>query len=285
MNILSGTVDTGMPSKRPRVRDRGKMAQDVKFMDRNTSKNHDSASEMKHTRNERDAVDHKQRKSSNHDSSPTYDDRVSKHKSVIVKRRLGDKEGQIDVGYASSDEQQSDVEKKSMNNGKANIVTGRGWSNLRKTVVDTSLDHSCRRKSPNSSTHDARDHYRVSILEGSNHREYGYEEKVRHNRKSSREFPCAGRTENRSLTPPVKKYTRKDDIHFGKLSHHRLDARDSILIVADKSPSTERRLVNSSESRRTLDTEESAMRGNSRDYPVGKKKRWCGFAEGDAFSG
>ncbi|WOG88081.1 hypothetical protein DCAR_0207314 [Daucus carota subsp. sativus] len=250
-------------------RDREKRAQDVKFMDRYTLKDHDSESEMKHTRNESDTIDPNQRKSSNHDSSPTCDDRVTKYKSDMVKKRLTDREGYGDVRYKSINKQHSDVEKKSMNNDEVYIVTEKGSSNSRKTDVDTSLDYSYRRNSPNSSTRDASDHYRVSIPEEPNPREYGCEEKARHNRKSSREFLRAGRTESTSARP-VEKYTQNDDSHFDELSHDRLDARASPLSMADKSLSstnTERRHLNSSEIRKALDTEQSAMRrGSSRDY-------------------
>ncbi|KAL8154642.1 uncharacterized protein LOC141659810 isoform X2 [Apium graveolens] len=252
--------------------DRDKRSRDVKYRDEHSSRDRISDSEMKRLRDESNTSDHHYRKSSNHDISPPYEDRGSRYKDDRGNRKATDKEDHNDIRPQSTKEQQFDTEKRSGSN-KVDLVTERGRSNFRNVDTDVALNHSRRRSSPSSSTHAARDHYRVSKLEESKYRDYGYEERMRQNGSSGREYNGTKQNEKVLSSRLLEKSVQKDDSQFNESSADRRlrsDARDSPLRTVDKSPSStsnDRRHLNRTDVRRSIDKEESGQRsGGPRDY-------------------
>ncbi|XP_017226446.1 uncharacterized protein LOC108202519 isoform X1 [Daucus carota subsp. sativus] len=252
--------------------DRDKRSRDVKYRDDHSSRDRISDSE-KRLRDENNASDHHYRKSSNRDGSPTYDERGSRYKDDRGNRKATDKEDHNDIRSQSTKEQQFDAEKRSGSN-KVDLITDRGRSNFRNADADVTLNHSRRRSSPSSSTHGARDHYRVSKLEESKYRDYGYDDRTRQNGSSGREFNGAKQNEKLLSSRLMEKSIQKDDSQFNESSvadrRLRSDARASPLRMVDKSPSStsnDRRHLNRTDVRRSIEKEESGQRsGGSRDY-------------------
>ncbi|KAA8520952.1 hypothetical protein F0562_011625 [Nyssa sinensis] len=255
--------------------DRDKRLRDVKYRDDRTSRDRSNdKSDAKRLRDESNAGELHYRKSTNRDGSPIYEDQRNSNKDDKGKRRASDKEDKEDRGdmrYRSTKEQRSDTEKKS--SAKVESVTDRGRSYSRNTDVDITPNRSRRRSSPSSSSHAGKDHYRLSKQEGSRYRDYAHEDRVRHDVNSSKEFiGVAGVTEKVSKSWSMEKPVPKDDSHLSEFSVERRqksDSRTSPLHLVDKSPSsssTDRRHLNKSDARRSLDVEESGQRsGGSRD--------------------
>ncbi|CAL5430027.1 unnamed protein product [Camellia sinensis] len=254
--------------------DKDKRFRDAKYRDERSSRDRSSGkSDIKRSRDESNAAELHYRKSNNHDGSPIYDDRGTRYKDDKGRRRTSDKEDHGDIRSRSTKEQHSDAGKKSISSARVESVSDRGRSNARNADVDITPNHSRRRNSPSSSSHAAKDHYRLSKQEESKYRDYAHEERVRHNVTSSKEFSgVAGGTEKASLSRSIEKSLQKDDSHLGELSADRrpkADARTSPLHVVDRSPSstsTDRRHWNRSNIRRNLDVEDSGQKsGGSKD--------------------
>ncbi|CAK9163073.1 unnamed protein product [Ilex paraguariensis] len=252
--------------------DREKRPRDVKFRDDLGSRDHTShKSDVKRSRDESNITDVYHRRSSTRDGSPSYKDRVTRRKDDQGRRRANDKEDHDDM--RSTKEQRSDAEKRSLSTAKVDLVSDRGRSSSRNGDVEITLNYSRRRSSPSSSSQAARDNYRLSKQEESKYRDYAYEERVRHGPMSGREYAnAAGGTDKISSMWSVDKPIQKDDSHFGELSaerHLKSDARASPLWMVDKSPSStnaDRRHLNRSNVRRSLDVEELGQRsGGSKD--------------------
>lgn len=257
--------------------DREKRVRDAKYKDVHTSRDRPSDSENKRFKEDSNASDMYYRKSSNRDASPIYDDRVKGYKDDKDKRRGNDKEDPSDFRSRSTKEQRSDAEKRSMGSAKVDSSTDRGRPNSRNADLEVVGNHSRRRSSPGSSSYAARDHYRVSKQEETKYRDYAYEERVRHNVTSSRDFASTpGQTEKLASSRSLEKNFQKDDSHLAELSierRPRSDARASPLQLMDKSPSStrnDRRNLNRSDVRRSLDAEEPGQRSSgskdARDY-------------------
>ncbi|KAA8528230.1 hypothetical protein F0562_035519 [Nyssa sinensis] len=257
--------------------DREKRFRDLKYRDEHTSRDRISdKSDNVRLRDESNASELHNRKSNNPDGSPSYDDRSTSYKDGKGKRRANDKEFKeehSDTRYRSTKDQRSDAEKKSMSSSKVASVTDRGRSYSRNADEEFTLNHNRRRSSPSSSSHAAKDHYRLLKQEGSMHRDHVHEERVQHDINSSKEFTrVAGLTDDVSASRSMEKPVTKDDSHLDELSVERRlksDSRTSPLQLVDKSPSsssTDRRHSNKSDVRRSLDVEECGQRsGGSRD--------------------
>ncbi|XP_057478360.1 uncharacterized protein LOC130765819 isoform X1 [Actinidia eriantha] len=253
--------------------DKDKRLRDGKHRDEHPRDRTSDKSDSKRLRDESNAADH-YRKSTNRDGSPIYDDWITTYKDDKGRRRTSDKDDHGDIKSRSTNEQHSDAAKISMSSTRVESVSDRGRSNAHTDVV-AAPNQSRRRSSPGFSSHAANDHYRPSKQEESKYRDYAHEERVQHNVTPSKEF--AGVTEKTSLSRSIEKSLQKYDNQLGELSaerHPKADARTSPLHLVDKSPSstsTNRRHLNRSDARRSLDVEDSGQRGgggskDAKDY-------------------
>ncbi|XP_057513263.1 uncharacterized protein LOC130795264 isoform X1 [Actinidia eriantha] len=248
--------------------DKDKRLRDGKHRDEHSRERTSDKSDSKRMRDKSNAADH-YRKSTNRDGSPIYDDWSTRYKDDKGRRRTSDKDDHGDIKFRSTNEQHSDAAKKSMSSNRVESVSDRGRSNSH-ADVEATPNHSRRRSSPGFSSHAAKDHYRPSKHEESKHRDNAHEERVQRNVTPSKE--CTGVTEKTSLSQSIEKSLQKYDSHLSALSAERrpkADAHTSPLHMVDKSPSstsTDRRHLNRSDVRRSLDVEDSGQRrGGSKD--------------------
>nr|XP_043640004.1 actin cytoskeleton-regulatory complex protein pan1-like isoform X2 [Erigeron canadensis] len=228
--------------------DREKRVRDSKY----ASRDHPVEPETKRLRDDGIVGDLYNKKTNNRDGSPIYDDRVARYKDDKDRRRGNDKDESNDYRSRSMKEQRSDVEKRS--SAKAESLSERGRPGSRYADAEVTTSHSRRRSSPGGSSYPARDQHRVSKQEESKYRDYAYEDRTRHNAHSSRDYTSVPGQSDKKVTP-------KDD------SYMKPDSRSSPQV--DKSPSStsnERRNLNRSDARRSLDLEEPGPRsGGSKD--------------------
>ncbi|KAL7189081.1 hypothetical protein ACSBR1_038863 [Camellia fascicularis] len=251
--------------------DKDKRLRDVKYRDKRSSRDHTSdKSDIKRLRDESNATKH-HRKSNNRDGSPIFDDRSTINQDDKGRRRTSDKEDDGDMRSLSTKEQHSAAEKKYMSSARVESVSDKGRSNSRNADVEITPIHSRRRSSPSSNSHAAKDHYRVSKQEESKYRDYVHDERVMHGITTSKEYAVV--TEKASQSRSIEKpRLQKDNCHLGEVfAERRLkeDKRSSPLQMVDKSPSStsaDRRHLNRSDVRRSLDIEDSGQRsGGSKD--------------------
>ncbi|XP_009619003.1 uncharacterized protein LOC107794685 isoform X3 [Nicotiana tabacum] len=232
----------------------------------------------KHPRDESYAADLQPRKSSKHEGSPGYDD-LTRFKDDRGRRRTGAKEDIGDFRSRSIKELRSDAEKRSMSSATVDLVTESGRSISRNSEIELVPSNNRRWTSPSSGSHATRDYYRFSKQDGSKHKDYPYEERVRHG--VTRDYGgSAGAVEKNSSSRKTEKLMQREDNILGESSAERRfksDLRSSPLQQVDKSPSSasyDRRHSSRSEVWRTLEAEESTQRsGSSRDVKEGRGSR------------
>ncbi|KAL6986419.1 hypothetical protein U1Q18_019782 [Sarracenia purpurea var. burkii] len=253
-------------------KDKDKRPRDFNYLDERSARDRTSDKpDAKHLRDGSNAPELHHRKINNRDGSPIVDDRNSGYKDDKGRRRTSDKEDHGEIRCRSTKEQHSDTEKKSLTSARVELVGDRGRSNSCNTDVEITPNHSRRRGSPSSSSHAVKDHYRLSKQEEPKYRDYVHDERIRHNVTSSKEYAgVAGVSEKASLSRSIEKPLRKDDNHLGEVSAERRPKEDTLpLQLVDKSPSstnTDRRRLNRSDVRRSLDIDDSGQRnGGSRD--------------------
>ncbi|GFS35605.1 hypothetical protein Acr_00g0040890 [Actinidia rufa] len=212
-------------------------------------------------------------------------DRTSdKYNDGKGRTRKSDKEDYGEIRSQSIKEQHSEAEKKSLSSARVELVNDRGRSDLRNTDLETAPNNGRHRGSPSASSHAVKDHYRLAKQQESEYRDYGHEERTRHNVTSGKEYvSVSGVTEKASLSRPIEKSFQKDDSHLGEVSAERRTREDASLQVVDKSPSsasTERRHFSRSDVRQNLDIEDSGQRsGGSKDTRVRSGREGSGFRE------
>ncbi|KAK4435478.1 hypothetical protein Salat_0711200 [Sesamum alatum] len=238
--------------------DRDKRPRDTKHRDERTSRDRSGdKSDPKRSRDDAYAADRHARKSSAYDDSPTHDDRTARYRDDQDRRRTNEKEDYGDIRSRGTKDQRSDAEKKS---ARVDLATDRGRSSSRNAEIELTSSHSRRRSSPSSSSHAPRDNYRALKQDESKYRDYNYEERVRHNITSARDYTgSGGGLEKTSSSRSLEKHGLKDDGHL----------RSSPLQLVDKSPpsSSDRRQFGRPDVRRSIDVEESTQRsGGSRDW-------------------
>nr|XP_016497594.1 PREDICTED: uncharacterized protein LOC107816395 isoform X1 [Nicotiana tabacum] len=232
----------------------------------------------KHPRDESYAADLQPRKSSKHEGSPGYDD-LTRFKDDRGRRRTGAKEDIGDIRSRSIKELRSDAEKRSMSSATVDLVTESGRSISRNAEIELVPSNNRRWTSPSSGSHATRDYYRFSKQDGSKHKDYPYEERVRHG--VTRDYAgSAGAVEKNSSSRKTEKLMQREDNILGESSAERRfksDLCSSPLQQVDKSPSSasyDRRHSSRSEVWRTLEAEESTQRsGGSRDVKEGRGSR------------
>ncbi|XP_011101051.1 filaggrin-like [Sesamum indicum] len=238
--------------------DRDKRPRDTKHRDEQTSRDRSGdKSEPKRSRDDAYSADRHARKSGAYDDSPTHDDRTARYRDDQDRRRTNEKEDYGDIRSRGTKDQRSDAEKKS---ARVDLPTDRVWSSSRNAEIEHTSSHSRRRSSPSSSSHAPRDNYRALNQDEPKYRDYNYEERVRHNIISARDYAGGvGGLEKTSSSRSLEKHGQKDDGHL----------RSSPLQLVDKSPSssTDRRQFGRPDVRRSTDVEESTERsGGSRDW-------------------
>ncbi|KAK4381589.1 hypothetical protein Sango_2951800 [Sesamum angolense] len=211
--------------------DRDNRPRDTRHRDERTSRDRSGdKSDHKRSRDDAYATDRHARKSSAYDDSPTHDDRTARYRDDQDRRRTNEKEDYGDIRSREISE------------------------------IEHTSSHSRRRSSPSSSSHAPRDNYRALNQDESKYRDYSYEERVRHNITSGRDYAGAvGGLEKTSSSRSLEKHGQKDD---GQ-------SRSSPLQLVEKSPSsnTDRRQFGRPDVRRNLDVEESTQRsGGSQDW-------------------
>ncbi|KAK4382483.1 hypothetical protein Sango_2865200 [Sesamum angolense] len=242
--------------------DRDKRPRDTKHRDERTSRDRSrDKSDPKRSRDDAYSADRHARKSSAYDDSPTHDDRTARYRDDQDRRRTNEKEDYGDVRSRGTKDQRSDAEKKS---ARVDLPSDRVRSSSRNAEIEHTSSHNRRRSSPSSSSHAPRDNYRALNQDESKYREYNYEERVRHNITSARDYTGAvGGLEKTSSSRSLDKHGQKDDGHL----------RSSPLQLVDKSPSssTDRRQFGRPDVRRNIDVEESTQRG-------GGPRDWRGYS-------
>ncbi|KAG8375562.1 hypothetical protein BUALT_Bualt10G0113500 [Buddleja alternifolia] len=266
--------------------DREKRPRDTKYRDGHTSRDRSGdKSDHKRFRDDGYAGDHQSRKSSAYDGSPTRDDRTARYRDDQGRRRTNEKEDYGDIRSRGTRDQKTDTEKKSASSARIDLVE-RVRSTSRNADIELSYSHSRRRSSPTSSSLAPRDHYRVMKQDESKYKDYNYEDRVRHNINSSRDYTgVAGVSEKTTSSWSSEKIGIKDDGHLGELSAERRlksDIRSSPLRLVDKSPtsSTDRRQLSRTDVRRGIDVEESTQKsGGSRNLKEYSGKEGRGSRE------
>ncbi|KAL0331087.1 UNVERIFIED_CONTAM: hypothetical protein Sangu_1654200 [Sesamum angustifolium] len=207
--------------------DRDKRPRDTKHRDERTSRDRSGdKSDPKRSRDDAYSADRHARKSSAYDDSPTHDDRTARYRDDQDRRRTNEKEDYGDVRSRGTKDQRSDAEKKS---ARVDLPSDRVRSSSRNAEIEHTSSHNRRRSSPSSSSHAPRDNYRALNQDESKYREYNYEERVRHNITSARDYAGAvGGLEKTSSSRSLEKHGQKDDGHL----------RSSPLQLVDKSPSS-----------------------------------------------
>ncbi|KAL3331496.1 hypothetical protein AABB24_035030 [Solanum stoloniferum] len=266
--------------------DKKRRLNDAKYGDERAPRDHSGdRSDAKRSRDEGHASDLHLRKSGIHEGNPSYD--RARYKDEPGRRRVLDKEDLGDIRSRSSKDQRSEAEKRSISSARVESVTDRGRSTSRTADAELTPQKSRWKTSPSAGPHTTRDNYRLSKQEDS---KYSYEERIRHGG-TSRDYAGSGASIERiSSSRSTEKMIQKEDIFLGDYSAERRlksDVRSSPMQLVDRSPtsaSNERRLLNRSEVRRSLDVEDSTQRsgGGSREFKEGRGNR--DFA-GDAFAG
>ncbi|TMW95797.1 hypothetical protein EJD97_008318 [Solanum chilense] len=268
--------------------DKKRRLNDAKYGDERAPRDHSGdRTDVKRSRDEGHASDLHLRRSGMHEGNPGYD--RARYKDEPGRRRALDKEDLGDIRSRSSKDQRSDAEKRSISTARVESVTDRGRSTSRNADAELTPQKSRWKSSPSAGPHTTRDNYRLSKQEESKYRDYPYEERIRHGG-ASRDYAGSGASIERISSRSTEKMIQKEDIFLGDHSAERRlksDVRSSPMHLVDRSPtsaSNERRHLNRSDVRRSLDVEDSTQRsgGGSREVKEGRGNR--DFA-GDAFAG
>ncbi|XP_010325359.1 uncharacterized protein [Solanum lycopersicum] len=269
--------------------DKKRRLNDAKYGDERAPRDHSGdRTDAKRSRDEGHASDLHLRRSGMHEGNPGYD--RARYKDEPGRRRALDKEDLGDIRSRSSKDQRSDAEKRSISSVRVESVSDRGRSTSRNADAELTPQKSRWKSSPNAGPHSTRDNYRLSKQEESKYRDYPYEERIRHGGASRDYAGSAASIERISSSRSTEKMIQKEDIFLGDHSAERRlksDVRSSPMHLVDRSPtsaSNERRHLNRSDVRRSLDVEDSTQRsgGGSREVKEGRGNR--DFA-GDAFAG
>ncbi|KAL2524949.1 hypothetical protein Adt_10003 [Abeliophyllum distichum] len=272
--------------------DREKRLIETKYRDERVSRDHfGDKSDTKHSRDDGHAGDRHSRKSSMYDDSVSQDDRIVRYRDDQGRRRNDDVEDYGNIRTRSTQDQRSNVEKKSASSVRMDLLADRGRSTSRNADVEISTSHSRRRSSPSLSSHATREHHRLA--NETKYSDYAHEEKIQDNITSTRDYTSsAGGDEKISSSRSLEKLGQKDG-HLGELSAERhliSDIRTSPLQPVYKSPSssTDWRQLSRYNVRRSLDVEDSAqcnsVSRDAKDYS-GKEGRGSRELAMDVFPG
>ncbi|KAM1020970.1 hypothetical protein ACFX15_041379 [Malus domestica] len=160
----------------------------------------------------------------------------------------------------------SDLEKKSSSGDRVEPDFNKGRSQSRQAYVDTKLSSNKRRTSPVSNSHGGIDEYRYSNPEDLNYRDSGVEHR-------SKAMPprdgsgLAGVSERSFKYRSTERPNKMDDNHLGEMSNDKSSSsKASPLPLMERSPSSssiDRRYVNRTGVRRSLEIEETGRRSSA----------------------
>ncbi|KAI4337960.1 hypothetical protein L6164_016321 [Bauhinia variegata] len=189
------------------------------------------------------------------------------------KRSLDDHDDYSDTKSRVVKTHYSDADKKSLNSGRADSDADRGRSQSRRARADSTGTSNKRRSSPTSNSHIGKDEYRNSNSEDIKYRDSIIEQRT----KSSREG-FSGLSERSSKYKSMEKPIRIDDGPVGDMSTERSSSsKASPMARMERSPSStsfDRRYVNKSGVRRSLEIEETGWRNSSeaRDFSASEDR-------------
>ncbi|XP_031274847.1 uncharacterized protein LOC116133279 [Pistacia vera] len=250
--------------RRDRDRDRGRDRERERERDRDRDRNRD-----------RD-LDHDRDRDLDHDGSH-LEDRGFKYKDSRGKKRSPDeRDDSNDTKSRGIKTHYPDMEGKSLSSSRLESDADRGRSQSRQAYVDSTVSSNRRRTSPSSSSHGG-DEYRHSKQEDLKYRDSVTEQRPK--AISSREVTgFSGVSDRGSKYRSTERTSKIDDGHLGELSVERSSSsKASPMGLIERSPSStshDRRYVNRTGIRRSLDIEETGRRSSigPRDLSAGEDR-------------
>ncbi|XVF50994.1 hypothetical protein PTKIN_Ptkin04bG0148000 [Pterospermum kingtungense] len=222
----------------------------------------DQHRERDHRDNDRDRDRDRGRDIDHDHDGLNVDERSARYKdSKGRKRSPDDRDDGDDTKSRGTKACYSDLENKSLRSGRVELDTDRGRSRSRQGNVDTAMG-SNKRRSPSLSSHGGTDEYRRLKQEDTKYRDSMTEHRCK--AASSREVTSfSGASERGAKYRSMEKSNRVDEGHSGELPIERSSSsKASPMSMMERSPSStsERRYMNRSGVRRSLDTEETGWR-------------------------
>ncbi|EOY23517.1 Uncharacterized protein TCM_015385 isoform 1 [Theobroma cacao] len=274
-------LDLGHDRERERYRDRDHYRERGRNRDHDRDRDHDREwdqdrdHDRDRERERRDSDRDKDRdrdrdrgRDVDHDHNGLHlDERSGRYKdSRGRKRSPDDRDDGIDTKSRGIKAHYSDIENKSLTSGRVEFDADRGRSQSRQANVDSTVGSNKRRTSPSPSSHVSTDEYRHLKQEDSKYRDSMTEQRSR--AASSREVTSfSGASERGAKYRSMEKSSRLDEGHSGELPIERSSSsKASPMNMMERSPSStslERRYMNRSGVRRSLDIEEAAWRSSA----------------------
>ncbi|KAF7816699.1 nipped-B-like protein B [Senna tora] len=226
-------------------------------------------------RDERPTKDHTSNRSDDkHGKEEKDDDRSAKSKeSGAKKRSLGDRDDYSNTKSRGVKTHHSDAEKRSLSSSKADSDADRGRSQPRQAHADSTGTSNKRKSSPAPNAHIGKDEYRNVNSEDSKYRDSMIEQ-----RKGMREGYSGTSERSANKYKSVEKSNKIDDGTIGDYATERSSSsKASPMGLVERSPSStsiERRYVNKSGVRRSLEIEESGRRTSvdARDFSTSEDR-------------
>ncbi|PRQ60417.1 hypothetical protein RchiOBHm_Chr1g0380961 [Rosa chinensis] len=193
------------------------------------------------------------------------DDRSTRYKdSSRGKRRSpDDRDDSTDTKSRGVKPRYSDFEKKSSSGDRVESDVNKGRSQSRQAYVDTILSSNKRRTSPSSNSNAGIDEYRYANPEDMKYRDSMAEQR-------SKALPprdVSGVSERGSKYRSMEKSSKMDDSHLGELSNEKPSgSKASPMALMERSPSSssiDRRYMNKTAVRRSIDIEETGRRSSA----------------------
>ncbi|XP_022723627.1 uncharacterized protein LOC111280465 [Durio zibethinus] len=260
-------LDLGRDRERERYRDH------YRERDRNRDRDYDRDRYYDHDRDrERDRRDRDKDRDRDHgrdidhDHDGLHDERSVRYKdSKGRKRSPDDRDDGNDTKSRGSKAHYSDMENKSLTSGRVEFDADRGKSQSQQANVDAAIGNN-KRTSPSLSSHGGTDEYRHLKQEDSKYRDSMAEQRSK--AVSSREVTSVSVASERGAKyRAMEKSSRVDEGHSGELPIERSSSsKASPMSMMERSPSStslERRYMNRSGVRWSLDKEETGWRGSA----------------------
>ncbi|XWS37972.1 hypothetical protein CRYUN_Cryun19dG0090600 [Craigia yunnanensis] len=263
-------LDLGRDRERERYRDRDHYRKRDRNRDHDLERDYDRDwdrdRDREHDKDRDRDRDHSQ--DIDHDRDGLHvDERIARYKdSRGRKRSSDDRDDGNDTKSRGAKEHYSDLENKSLTSCRVGFDADGGRSQSCQASVDAAMGSNKRRTSPSSSSHGGTDEYRHLKQEDSKYRDSMTEQRSK--AASSREVTSfSGASERGAKYRSMEKSSRVDEGHSGELPIERpSSSKASPLSMMDRSPSStslDRRYMNRSGVRRSLDIEETGWRSSA----------------------
>ncbi|XVF50996.1 hypothetical protein PTKIN_Ptkin04bG0148200 [Pterospermum kingtungense] len=265
-------LDLGHDRERERYRDRDHYRERDRHRDHDRDRDydrdwdldrdHDRDIERDHRDNDRDRDRDRGRDIDHGHDGLNVDERSARYKdSKGRKRSPDDRDDGNDTKSRGTKARYSDVENKSLTSGRVELDVDRGRSQSCQANVDAAMGCNRRRSSPSLSSHGGTDEYRHLKQEDTRDSMTEHRSKAA----SSREVTSfSGASERGAKYRSMEKSNRVDEGHSGELPIERSSSsKASPMSTMERSPSStslERRYMNRSSVRRSLDIEETGWR-------------------------